>query len=232
MLRGKDYQITDKIIIRQPTLGEIEEFGEQRYSALLSSFVCTPFDLIAQLDSAGIDFTQITSYQLFLITVQVLPQSETKLLFGNLDFTKYRRVQTKEGFALMYKDSVITESIYNSISNYIRGINNLSAPQYKDVGNEYTKQKMIEFAYEDLEFAKRKKYKSTLSTLISRATNHPYFKYRIDDVWDMKVFAFYDALNSINIISHSNHLYTGMYSGCLDVSKINKNEFNWLKESN
>jgi len=230
LLRGRDYKVTDEIIIHQPTLGEIEEFGEQRYSALLSSFVCTPFDLIAQLDSVGIDFTKITSYQLFIMTAQALPQSETKIIFGDFDFTKYRRVETKDGFELMYKDSVISESIYNNISNYIRTINNLTSPQYKEVGNEYTKQKMIEFAYDDLELAKRKKYKSILGTLISRATNHPYFKYRIDDIWDMKIFAFYDALSSINIISHSNHLYTGMYSGCLDISKINKNEFNWLKE--
>lgn len=231
MLRGRDCKITDEIIIRQPTLGNIEEFGEKRYSALLSQFVCTPFDLIAQLDSVGIDFTQITSYQLFVMTAQSLKQSETSILFGDFDFSKCRKVRTKDGFVLMYKDLVITESIYNSISDHIRTINNLSPPQYKEVGNEYTKQKMIEFAYDDLEFAKRKKYKSVLGNLISRATNHPYFKYGIDNVWDMKVFAFYDALNSVNIISHSNHLYTGMYSGCLDVSKINKNEFNWLKDS-
>ncbi len=231
MLRGKDYQITDEIKIRQPTLGEIEEFGEQRYTNLLTPFICTPFDMIAQLDKAGIDFTQITSFQLFFITAQELPQSETKILFGNLDFTKYQRVKIKDEIALMYKESVITETVYNSISNYIRTINNLAPPQYKEVGNEYTKQKMIEYAYDDLQLAKRKKYKSTLSTLISRATNHPYFKYRIDDVWDMKVFAFYDALNSIHLIEHSNHLYTGAYSGCLDFSKINKKDFNWLRES-
>lgn len=230
-LRGRDYKVADNITIRQPTIGEIEEFGEQRYTNLLTPFICTPFDMIAQLDKAGIDFTQITNYQLFAAMLPTILQNESKILFGDTDFTKYYQTETKNGFELVYNDSIISESVYNAISDYLRKINNLAPPQYKKVGNEYTKQKMIEYAYDDLQLAKRKKYKSTLSTLISRATNHPYFKYKLDEVWNMKVFAFYDALNSIHIIEHSNHLYAGAYSGCLDFSKINKKDFNWLRES-
>lgn len=198
---------------------------------MITPFICTPFDMIAQLDKAGIDFTKITNYQLFAAMLQSIPQNESKILFGDTDFTKYQQITTGNGFVLTYENSVISESVYNTISNYLRKINNLAPPQYKEVGNEYTKQKMIEYAYDDLQLSKRKQYKSTLSTLISRATNHPYFKYKLDEVWGMKVFSFYDALNSIHIIEHSNHLYTGAYSGCLDFSKTNKKDFNWLRES-
>ena len=44
MLRGRDYQITDKITIRQPTLGEIEKLGEDKYYAMISTFTCTPYE--------------------------------------------------------------------------------------------------------------------------------------------------------------------------------------------
>jgi hypothetical protein len=47
----------------------------------------------------------------------------------------------------------------------------------------------------------------------------------------MKIYAFYDAIASINIIENSNHLYMGAYSGNLDMSKINKSSFNWLREA-
>ena len=57
------------------------------------------------------------------------------------------------------------------------------------------------------------------------------FKYKLDEVWDMSVYAFYDALKSINIIENSNHLSIGAYSGNIDTSKINKKEFNWLREA-
>ena len=106
----------------------------------------------------------------------------------------------------------------------------LSPPKFTKVANDYTKQKMIEYAHNDLELAKRRKPKSILKTAISRITNHPYFKYRLDEVWDMKIYAFYDSVSSINIIENSNHLCIGAYSGNLDMSKINKNEFNWLRE--
>ena len=63
--RGKDIIITDHIKIRQPTIGEIEEYGEKEYFSLISIFIATPFDMIAQLDQQGIDFTQITDFDLF-----------------------------------------------------------------------------------------------------------------------------------------------------------------------
>jgi len=230
MLRGRDYQITDKITIRQPTLGEIEELGEDKYYAMISTFTCTPFDVIAQLDDMNIDFTKITSYQLFCVLCQSLDYQSTKLLFGEINFNEFRMVNCGDKLELHWYDTVIDEKIYSDITEYLRKINMLSPPKFTKVANDYTKQKMIEYAHSDLELAKRRKPKSILKTAISRITNHPYFKYRLDEVWDMKIYAFYDSVSSINIIENSNHLCIGAYSGNLDMSKINKNEFNWLRE--
>lgn len=230
MLRGRDYQINDKILIRQPTLGEIEKLGEDKYYAMISTFTCTPFDVIAQLDDMKIDFTKITSYQLFCVLYQSLDYQSTKLLFGEIDFSKFRMVNCDDKLELHYYDIVIDEQTYSDIVEYIRKINMLSPPKFTKVANDYTKKKMIEYAHNDLELAKRRKPKSILKTTISRVTNHPYFKYRLDEVWDMKIYAFYDSVSSINIIENSNHLCFGAYSGNLDMSKINKSEFNWLRE--
>ena len=62
--RGKDIEITDHIKIHQPTIGDIEEYGEKEYFSLISVFIATPFDMIAQLDQQGIDFTKITDFDL------------------------------------------------------------------------------------------------------------------------------------------------------------------------
>ena len=48
--RGNDIQITPKIIVAQPTIGQIEEFGEKRYfnvqlHKLNLPFQCTPSTL-------------------------------------------------------------------------------------------------------------------------------------------------------------------------------------------
>jgi len=231
ILRGRDYEIVNGIVLRQPKLSEIEELGEEKYTGMLAILVSSPFDMIAELDKLKIDFTKITSYQLFCTFYHLLNIEETKLLFGDLDFSKFRLVKNGDRFELRLNDIVINEKVYKEMVDSVRVINALSPPQYTRVANEYTKQKMIELAYSELELAKRKKPKSILRTLISRATNHPYFKYRLDEVWDMSIYVFYDALKSINIIENSNHLNIGAYSGNIDISKINKKEFNWLREA-
>ena len=232
MLRGRDCVLSDIITIRQPSLGEIEEYGESKYLNMLSVFVSSPFDMIAQLDDANIDFTKITSYQLFCLFYQTLEKSKTKILFGDFDFSKLKKIHNGNKIELRTENAIIDEEVFNDIVQVIRTINCLSPPKFKNVANEYTKQRMIEFAHSELEFAKRRKNKpqSMFSTLISRAVNHPYFKYKLKDVWDMKVYAFYDSLKSINIIENSNYLNAGAYSGNIDISKINKNELNWLRE--
>ena len=231
MLRGRDIVICDGITIRQPVLGEIEELGEDKYFSMVSTFTCTPFDLIAQLDEMGIDFTEITSYQLFAVMHEFLEIENTKYLFGDLDFSKFVRVDHEGKLELRYKDIVIDEKIFSEIVDCIRKLHMIPPPQYTQVANEYTKKMMIDMAYSDLEFAKRRKPKSFLKTYISRATNHPYFKYRLDEVWGLKVYAFFDAIKSISIVESSKNLSMGAYSGNLDLSKINKQEFNWLRDA-
>lgn len=230
LLRGRDIEITEGLVLRQPTLGEIETYNEFAFSSMLSTFICTPFDLIAELDKQGYDFTEITSYQLFCTTIQFVKKNETQILFKDFDFSELRPVLDNNKIILTNGSVVITESIYNKLSDCVRTVNAIPPPKFTGVEDDYTKKKMIEYAYEELEFSKRRKPKSSLSTLVSRVTNHPYFKYNLNDVWDMTVYAFYNAIKSINIVESSNQLSMGMYSGNLDLSKINKNDFNWLRE--
>lgn len=235
ILRGKDINLSNGIIIKQPTLGDVEEYDEFKYMSMVSTFVCTPFDVIAQLDKEGHDFTKVTDFQLFCALYQHLKQSETKILFGDLDFSSFKLVVNEElkQIELRNNNFIITESDYKQIAEYIRMINSIPPPKFKGVADEYTKQKMIEYAYDELELAKHRNsnmMKSALRTMVSRATNHPYFKYNINEVWNMKLYAFYDALKSINIVESTYQLNMGVYAGKIDVSKINKNNFNWLRE--
>lgn len=43
--RGKDIKINDKIIITQPTLDQIEEFGERRYFSAIHTLVSVGADM-------------------------------------------------------------------------------------------------------------------------------------------------------------------------------------------
>ena len=64
--RGSDIPITDKIIVTQPTIGQIEEFGEKRYFQAVHCLTSVGADFKWQLwDYYGIDYTTIQDFELF-----------------------------------------------------------------------------------------------------------------------------------------------------------------------
>lgn len=65
--RGKDIQINSKIVVTQPTIGQIEEFGEKKYFNAVNTLTAVGADLKWQLwDFCGIDYTEIEDYDLFI----------------------------------------------------------------------------------------------------------------------------------------------------------------------
>lgn len=65
--RGSDIQITPKITITQPTIGQIEEFGEKKYFSAVHTLTAVGADMKWQLwDMAQIDYTEIEDYELFI----------------------------------------------------------------------------------------------------------------------------------------------------------------------
>ena len=64
--RGRDIQITNTIKITQPTLGQIEEFGEQKYFSAIHTLTSVGADLKWQLWDLSIDYTKIEDFDLFI----------------------------------------------------------------------------------------------------------------------------------------------------------------------
>lgn len=78
--RGHDIYLTDKIIVKQPTIGQIEEFGEQRYFSAIINLTSVGVDMIWHLSQMGIDFTKISDYELFIKVIVKLVSSKKKIL--------------------------------------------------------------------------------------------------------------------------------------------------------
>lgn len=78
--RGKDIQITPKIIVTQPTLDQIEEFGEKRYFNAVHTLTAVGADLKWQLwDFDKIDYTQIEDYDLFIRFISQVVSSKKRI---------------------------------------------------------------------------------------------------------------------------------------------------------
>ena len=78
---GCDVKITDKIIVTQPSLLQIREFGEKRYFSAVHTLTSVGADLKWQLmDYCKIDYTTIDDYDLFIKLICRMVSSQKRLL--------------------------------------------------------------------------------------------------------------------------------------------------------
>ena len=96
--RGQDIVITKGIVIKQPTLNDITDYGESEYWSMVQTMTSTPQNLKWQLHEAHIDYTTLTPWQLFYqLIYNLFSKEETKIIFGDLDFQKFNvRVLNKQ----------------------------------------------------------------------------------------------------------------------------------------
>ena len=61
---------------------------------------------------------------------------------------------------------------------------------------------------------------------------YPGFKYKKNELKECGLYEFMDAVQGAQIYVSATSLLSGMYSGMIDTSKINKKEFNWMRSAN
>ena len=231
IFRGQDYIINDRIKIHQPTVDEICEFGEEKYYSFVSRLVAIPFDYIAQLDDIGKKYDDYSDFDFFRIFLsRGIKKEDSCLLFGDLDFTKLiDGVNNANQQLVLYNketDTVIDKYIYEIIVNHVRKMHNFKRHNVI-CGNLPMRKYLISEARARLN--KQEEFKSILTPLISAMINSAGFKYGCNEVWDLKIYAFMDSVNRIQLIKNYEQTMQGVYSGCIDYNNIkNKSQLNWL----
>ena len=86
---GDDYVINDQITIHQPNVGEIV-MCEKEYFSTIYTLSAIPSDMKSQLFDMGLDWCSIEDFELFIMLAPTLSQERTRLLFGDLDFSKLK----------------------------------------------------------------------------------------------------------------------------------------------
>lgn len=78
--RGDDMVITNDIVVKQPTIAQIADFGERKYFSAVHTLTAVGADLKWQLcDYAGIDYTEIDDYELFVKFISQLVSSRKRV---------------------------------------------------------------------------------------------------------------------------------------------------------
>ena len=235
--RGEDFVISKHIILHQATLNEICDYGERDYYSMIYNFTATPQSLKVQLWDMGIDYTEITPYQLFYqLLYKMYSQEKTSIIFGDLDFSKFQLMQRKDDESiLLYQEIdgepvIIDEYTYNVIVDYLCKSHFIER-DFKIPMTKSAKMILIEDAREEMEANKNKEYHSTLKNLVSAMINSEGFKYNHSQVWDMKINAFMDSVKRIGKIKNAQLLLQSGYSGFgVNLKEINNKQLDWLGE--
>lgn len=231
---GEPFHLNSKITLYSPTVGDIIEFGEQRYYAVVHSLTCIPSDMKSQLFDSGIDYEEISDFELFCMLTRGLTQEDTKLLLGDLDLSKFEVcINTQNGLKLLYdrqNDIKIDELIYYKIVSYLRKLHNIK-PKVEKAKNKTTKKILIELDRQRIEQKKKdKNITSTLKPLVSAMMRYPGFKYKSYELKQCSLYEFMDTVMGANIYVSSTALLKGMYGGMVDSSKVDKKQLDWMRE--
>lgn len=232
MYLGDDYVINDKIKIHQPTIGEIAEFGEERYFHAVHLICAIPSDMKSFLFDNGIDYMEIPDYDFFILMTRFLTKEDTSLLLGDLDLSKFVPCRLSENDeTILYdqeNDITIDRLIYGIMVGYIRKLHGIK-PKIEKAYNQTTKRILIQLDRDRIKKNKDKPYESHLKEYISAMMRYPGFKYKKNELKECGYYEFMDTVQGAQIYVSSTALLKGAYSGFMDTKKINKKEFNWMR---
>lgn len=228
---GDDYVINDKIKLSQPTIGTVVDYGEASYFSMVHTLTAIPSDLKSQLWDMGLDWCNVEDFELFLMLSQTMTPDKTGIIFGDLDFSKMRPFRNNQNGEIVLADKesgvIIDKLIYMRMMTFLRKLHNIT-PKPEKAKGKIAKRAMIDEDRRNHELNKNKPFKSYLLPLISAVkVKQGYTK---DYVRNMGLFEFFDDLGRLQVVSNSENLMHGIYSGTVDVKKIDKKELNWLKE--
>lgn len=262
--RGSDIPITDKIIVIQPTLDQIIEFGEKRYFQTVHCLTGVGADFKWQLwDYFNIDYTTIDDFELFkkliwrslsskkyiykeltenreqyaeqlkniseeeLADMLVNPLSLVLKDIDLADFEEYQSDKCPE--TILYDkehDITIDRFVYMKIVDAVRKIHGFKRNNQMPA-NDITKMFLIDDAREEAMAAANKEYKSVLQPLIS-ALIAKTGQMGNDNIWNTKIYMFFDTIKRINKIQDATLLLQGAYSGFASLKGVAKDRLDWM----
>lgn len=230
LLYKDEFRISDSVSIVIPKVGEIIE-DESYYYDLVSIFTAMPIDMICQLEDAGIDFTEIDEFDLFLRMFNRLKEMDVSLLLKGVDFSKFEMAinSVNEKIVLLDRenDIAIDELIHSQIADALRRIHRIEKNDKKPA-NSAAKAFMIKRARTRYNREKNKEKKSFLEPLIVAMVNTEQYKYNFEETKNLSIYQFRESLHQVvKKVEYDNKMY-GVYSGTIKAEDLSQSDLNWL----
>lgn len=231
LLFRRTIPINKSIEVYVPSVGEILSC-EDDYNSLVSAFTAMPIDCMVELDNAGIDFTTINEYDLFLIMFEGLKRRDTRMVLGDLDLSKFEYGTSEQnGLPVLIDtehDIRIDREIHAQIANALRKLHHLEKNTRKPA-NEEAKQFMLERAKRKARRRRNRVEDSDLESLIIAMVNTEQFKYGYEGTLELSIYQFNESVRQIIKKVEFDNRMIGIYSGTVSAKDLSPDELNWLK---
>ena len=231
LLNATSVEIVPNLFLRIPTVREILE-DEDKYYGIVSSLTASPFQYMVQLDDMGIDYTQITDYQLFMMLFPMYAQSDLSLIFGDLDTSDFNvYINQDDDSQVIYSPSnniVIDELVYNDLSDMMRKINLFEKVKSKP-GNESARKYLLEKERKKQKRNAKKPRFPYLEKMVIALVNTSEFPYNYETCMDLSIYKFNQSLQQIQRKIAFDNTMVGVYAGTFDTSKMaDKDALSWI----
>lgn len=243
IIRGNPIVLNDFITIYQHTIGEIVEFGEQRFLSTFHTMCSSPWDIPSMLDDMGVYFMDITPWELFILFRSMYSKEATSILLGDLDLSSFQPLtREKEGinddtpedekYEIILRDEeghIIDQTIYELLIAYISEIINFQHKNKKP-GNKTTAMILIQDDRKDRKRAeeKDKPYESFIYDSVISLVNTEELSYTYETIFDLTLYQFTKSLIQIQGKKSAMALLQGSMSGFCDTSGIPKEDMQWM----
>lgn len=230
LLYKKSNPINDNITISIPTVGEVID-NEDIYYSCISMIVSTPYDMMVQLDDAGIDFTKISCWDLFCLLFRSLQGMDTHLIFGDLDISKFKTaISNQNGNVILVNEEsgvIIDKAVHDQIATFLRGMLHIEKSNKKP-GNEEARKYLIERNRKKQKRHKKKEQGSQMENLIVALVNTSEFPYNYDTVRELTIYQFYSSLHQIMHKIKFDNTMIGCYAGTVKASDLDQRDLTWI----
>ncbi len=220
----------DFIRIQVPTVGQIVD-NEEYYYHLVQLLTAMPVDLMVDLDEMGLDWTEMTDYELFLHLFRAFREMDTSLVFGDLDLKLFEYAEDLEtGLPVLLDrkhDRKITRADYRNIAYILREIHGFEKDNRKPANAE-GKRYMLERAKEKRRRRRGRVSKSQLEGLIVAMVNSEQYHYGFEGTRELSIYQFNQSVRQVVKKNSYNNRMIGIYAGTVNAKELSPDELNWL----
>lgn len=226
------------ITIYEPSIGDIIKVGQSKFFSTLNVFITNPTANRLFLWEAGVDWNDLSDFQLFCSLYNGIDNEVSKLLFGDLDWSTFKlynkeiedQKTSEVVLASVEHHLEINEEVYEYIHQYLQKMFNMK-PETELTDDKLLKEWWIRKDTINLQqkIKKGQKEEHSLKSMVSACVNHPGFKYKKNELREVGVCEFYDSVQRLQIYEQTTACMKGLYSGFVDGSKIKPEAYNFMK---